>query len=66
MTQLSFITHLGWDRTTMLNDISLLKLAGSVTYTDHIMPICLPIHGSNVENGTTCWISGWGQTGSEY
>jgi len=56
--------HPGWNRKTMLNDISLLKLAGSVTYTDYIMPICLPIHGTNVENGTTCWISGWGQTGS--
>lgn len=27
-----------------------------------VEPICLPNHGEEFEEGTMCWISGWGAT----
>ena len=49
------------------NDIALIKLAGSVVYTDYIIPACLPATPSDdVTAGTTCWITGWGETQQGY
>ena len=48
---------------TMTNDIALIKLAGSVVYTDYIIPACLPASPNNdVAAGTSCWTTGWGRT----
>ena len=44
------------------NDVSLLQLAGEIVYTNHIIPVCLPIQNENIDSGTQCWISGWGIT----
>lgn len=46
----------------MANDISLLKLAGEAVFTTYIQPVCLPTQASQVPVGTTCWITGWGET----
>lgn len=49
---------------TRENDIALLRLAHSVSFTDYIKPICLPI-GPNVRNkdyrNTKLTVAGWGQ-----
>lgn len=37
------ITHEGFQTTGQANDIALLRLAHSVTFTSWIKPICLPI-----------------------
>lgn len=37
------ITHEGFQTTGQANDIALLRLAHSVTFTQWIKPICLPI-----------------------
>uniref|UniRef100_A0A3Q3RV82 Transmembrane serine protease 3a n=1 Tax=Mastacembelus armatus TaxID=205130 RepID=A0A3Q3RV82_9TELE len=45
-------------------DIAMMKLATSLTFNG-IDPICLPNHGEEFEEGTMCWISGWGATEDE-
>ncbi|XP_078392734.1 serine protease 27-like, partial [Cetorhinus maximus] len=43
-------------------DIALVQLLGSVTYTDYILPVCLPSSIYQVPCGANCWITGWGDT----
>jgi len=44
-------------------DITLLKLASPVTYSDHISPICLPAQGEALPAaGTGVFVTGWGAT----
>lgn len=48
-----------------LNDIALLRLARSVTYSDWIKPICLPVSAqlkSKNFNGALLTVAGWGKT----
>ncbi|XP_059198293.1 transmembrane protease serine 3 [Centropristis striata] len=46
-------------------DIALMKLATSLTFNGIVEPICLPNYGEEFEEGTMCWISGWGATEDE-
>ncbi|XP_056282565.1 transmembrane protease serine 3 [Pseudoliparis swirei] len=46
-------------------DIALMKLAVSLAFTGLVAPICLPNYGEEFEEGTMCWISGWGATEDE-
>nr|BAB08216.1 embryonic serine protease-1 [Xenopus laevis] len=46
-------------------DIALLKLSSPIKFTEYILPICLPASPVTFSSGTECWITGWGQTGSE-
>ncbi|KAK3556787.1 hypothetical protein QTP70_020502, partial [Hemibagrus guttatus] len=46
------------------NDITLLQLKSAVTFTEYIRPVCLPSLASDFPNGTTCWITGWGNIAS--
>ncbi|XP_077303205.1 serine protease 27-like [Lithobates pipiens] len=41
-------------------DIALIRLATPVTYTEYIMPICLPSSNTTFPCGTECWVTGWG------
>ncbi|KAM4632439.1 transmembrane protease serine 9-like [Discoglossus pictus] len=41
-------------------DISLLELVTEVTYTDYILPVCLPAAGVQFPTGMSCWVTGWG------
>ncbi|XP_038594587.1 testisin-like [Micropterus salmoides] len=49
-----------YNTTTNNNDIALLKLSSPVTFTDYIRPVCLAADGSVFNNGTICWVTGWG------
>lgn len=42
------------------NDIALLRLASSVTYSKHIQPVCILASSSEFQNQTDCWVTGWG------
>jgi len=45
------------------HDMSILRLATPVLFTDHIQPVCVP---KNVDNlaieGNSCFVTGWGST----
>lgn len=51
-----------FDSITNENDICLLKLAGEISYTDYIVPTCLPENNSTVPDDTNCTVIGWGDT----
>jgi len=57
------INHVSYNAQTMANDISLLKLATKVTYTDYILPACLADGTVNFA-GTQAMATGWGSTSS--
>ncbi|XP_041807066.1 transmembrane protease serine 3 [Chelmon rostratus] len=46
-------------------DIALMKLAAPLVFNGLVEPICLPNYGEEFEEGTMCWISGWGATEDE-
>ncbi|XP_038565959.1 serine protease 27-like [Micropterus salmoides] len=56
-----FIQHPNYNTNTNDTDIALLKLSSPVTFTDYIRPVCLAMDGSVFNNGTTCWVTGWGR-----
>lgn len=61
------IRHSGYSGSTLDNDIMLIKLATPAQLNRAVQTIPLPT--SCVQAGTTCLISGWGNTlssGSEY
>ncbi|KAM9305331.1 transmembrane protease serine 9-like [Gastrophryne carolinensis] len=45
-------------------DISLIKLSSPVTFTEFILPVCVPTPSMSFPGGTSCWVTGWGNTGS--
>ncbi|XP_056392391.1 serine protease 33-like [Hyla sarda] len=45
-------------------DIALIKLSGPVTYTEYILPVCVPSASMSFTAGTKCWVTGWGDIGS--
>lgn len=59
------IVHENYDPNAQNNDIALIRLARSVTYTDWVKPICLPF-SSNVRNlnldNTPLVVAGFGRT----
>uniref|UniRef100_A0A672S0P5 Acrosin n=1 Tax=Sinocyclocheilus grahami TaxID=75366 RepID=A0A672S0P5_SINGR len=55
------INHPSCSTTTQNNDIALLQLSSSVTFTDYIKPVCLAAAGSVFGGGTKSWITGWGK-----
>ncbi|KAL7860683.1 hypothetical protein AOLI_G00170320 [Acnodon oligacanthus] len=58
------IMHPNYTSSTNDNDLTLLKLNSSVTFTNYITPVCLAAAGSTFFNGTLTWVTGWGNTAS--
>lgn len=58
------IRHPGYNNNTNNNDITLLYLNASVTFSNYIMPVCLAALGSSFPAGTKSWITGWGDISS--
>lgn len=54
------INHPNYNSVTQNNDISLLMLSSSVTFTNFIKPVCLAAANSVYGAGTSSWITGWG------
>ncbi|XP_036446362.1 transmembrane protease serine 9-like [Colossoma macropomum] len=57
---LQAIKHPSYNSSTNDNDIALLQLSSSVTFTPYITPVCLAAAGSTFFNGTLTWVTGWG------
>ncbi|KAM5131916.1 chymotrypsin-like elastase family member 2A [Mantella aurantiaca] len=56
------INHSRWNPNSLSagNDISLLKLAEPVQFSDTIQPACLPPAGKLLEHNSACYVTGWG------
>lgn len=63
-TVTQIICHPNYSSSTSDNDICLLKLSSSVTFTNYIRPVCLAAPGSSFYAGTTSWVTGWGTLSS--
>lgn len=61
---LQTILHPNYNSTTNNNDIALLRLHSSVTFSDYVRPVCLVGHGSSFPDNTMSWITGWGNVNS--
>ncbi|XP_040211905.1 serine protease 33-like isoform X3 [Rana temporaria] len=60
----NIITNPKYRDTGDIGDIALVRLATPVTYTQYIMPICLPSSNTTFPCGMECWVTGWGATSS--
>ncbi|XP_038594481.1 transmembrane protease serine 9-like [Micropterus salmoides] len=58
------IIHPSYNAYSSDNDLCLLKLSSTVTFTTYIQPVCLAATGSTFYKGTEAWVTGWGTTGS--
>ncbi|XP_045136457.1 serine proteinase stubble-like isoform X2 [Portunus trituberculatus] len=52
--------HPSYSRATLQNDVAVIRLASTVTYTERIKPACLPTTDIELA-GKECTISGWGR-----
>ncbi|XP_055745697.1 transmembrane protease serine 9-like [Salvelinus fontinalis] len=59
-TVTQIIRHPNYTRSTHDNDMCLLKLSSTVTFTNFIRPVCLAAPGSSFHAGATSWVTGWG------
>uniref|UniRef100_A0A8D3CPW2 Peptidase S1 domain-containing protein n=1 Tax=Scophthalmus maximus TaxID=52904 RepID=A0A8D3CPW2_SCOMX len=58
------INHPAYNENTNNNDITLLRLSSPVDFSDYIRPVCLAADNSSFPSGTSCWVTGWGNTSS--
>ncbi|CAL4073635.1 unnamed protein product [Meganyctiphanes norvegica] len=54
------LTHTGFDRTTLVNDVALLVLQSDAVLGKTVMPICLP-EPRQTFDGADCIVTGWGK-----
>ena len=41
-------------------DVALVELEAPVTFTNYILPVCVPDPSVVFESGMKCWVTGWG------
>lgn len=56
----NIIKHKGFSQRTLHNDVAILKLSSSVTYSKTVRPVCMAPYGANVPGETTATVTGWG------
>ncbi|XP_052394471.1 chymotrypsin-like protease CTRL-1 [Carassius gibelio] len=54
------INHPNFNISNVDNDVALVQLSSSVTFSDYIKPVCLAAAGSVFGGGTESWVTGWG------
>ncbi|XP_071488620.1 uncharacterized protein [Diadema antillarum] len=62
------IKHPNYNEQTYDSDIALIKLQQPVTYTDHIIPLCLPSElraEELLQSGLRGFVTGWGHTAED-
>merc|ERR1712200_182123 len=59
---MGIITRSDYNENTIENDIAILKLSQDVTFSDYVVPACLPSSSSNSYIGQAATVSGWGTT----
>ncbi|XP_054860915.1 transmembrane protease serine 9 isoform X3 [Amphiprion ocellaris] len=63
-TVTQIIIHPNYNPSTFDNDIALLRLSSTVTFTDFIVPVCLAASDSTFHAGINTWVTGWGTIAS--
>uniref|UniRef100_A0A3P8S9U0 Zgc:100868 n=1 Tax=Amphiprion percula TaxID=161767 RepID=A0A3P8S9U0_AMPPE len=63
-TVTQIIIHPNYIPSTFDNDIALLRLSSTVTFTDFIVPVCLAASDSTFHAGINTWVTGWGTIAS--
>ncbi|XP_040214315.1 transmembrane protease serine 13-like [Rana temporaria] len=53
-----------WSGDGTPGDIALIKLSDPITYTNYILPVCVPPSSMDFPEGMTCTVTGWGNVGS--
>lgn len=56
----NIIKHKGFSQRTLHNDVAILKLSSSVTYSKTVRPVCMASYGANVPGDTLATVVGWG------
>lgn len=54
-------SHKGWDRSKLINDISLLRTVEEIVFSESIQPIALPTQDLPEGGDTNTLLSGWGK-----
>ncbi|XP_020501674.1 chymotrypsin-like elastase family member 2A [Labrus bergylta] len=65
LTAAKIITHEDYNILLSRNDIALIKLSSSVTFSDTIMPACIPDEGVVLPHGAPCYVTGWGRLSTD-
>ncbi|MCI4384981.1 hypothetical protein PGIGA_G00045270 [Pangasianodon gigas] len=60
----NIIIHQEYNPDTHDNDIALVQLSSSVTFTNYVIPVCLAASNSSFPGGTNVWVTGWGNIAS--
>ncbi|XP_030746349.1 uncharacterized protein LOC115875103 isoform X2 [Sitophilus oryzae] len=55
------IVHPSYMDFGFINDISLLEMSSTVSFSDYVRPVCLPSVDQVLEDGRLCTVIGWGQ-----
>ncbi|XP_076851792.1 transmembrane protease serine 9-like isoform X2 [Brachyhypopomus gauderio] len=63
-TVIKAIINPNFDKVTRENNLALLQLSYTVTFTPYITPVCLAAYSSTFFNGTLSWVTGWGNIAS--
>ncbi|PIO13342.1 hypothetical protein AB205_0023820, partial [Aquarana catesbeiana] len=53
-----------WSHDGTPGDIALIKLSDPITYTEYILPVCVPPSSMNFPEGMNCIVTGWGNIAS--
>uniref|UniRef100_G3QFY1 Transmembrane protease serine n=1 Tax=Gorilla gorilla gorilla TaxID=9595 RepID=G3QFY1_GORGO len=56
----NILIHNNYKSATHENDIALVRLENSVTFTKDIHSVCLPAATQNIPPGSTAYVTGWG------
>jgi len=57
-----WVSHEGFDKTTLDNDIAIIKLATPIKFGKTAQPACLPKPGDHLADETRGLVAGWGNT----
>ena len=62
--------HPQFVQTTLKNDICLLELEESITFSSVAQPVCFPEKNSRIDQvklgeGPLCYVAGWGRIGEQ-
>lgn len=58
------IIHPDYNPSTFDNDICLLRLSSSVSFTNYIQPVCVTATNTDPSDGSGVWVTGWGTLSS--